>query len=340
MITMRSSLSPARLLPLATSRLRAVRLSWSSPGWGRRRSRPAASTRAGSDRCRSCRTMPPRAAARATAGSAGASGTGGRRRDRARRHGRRQRDRRGRRPTRRRARAAVRSRRSAPARRARSGQPGRRASPGPRASPGRPAQPATGGRRQRRARRDGGAAGTTAASPGPAGTAGTTGVAGTTGAAGTTGVAGTSGRWPARAGIGGRGGTGGGNGGRGGTGGGTPCTPMNCSDGCCSDSTTCIRNAHRPCSAAPGRHLRAVRRLPDLLVDGPVPDRSDVALDDRRRSRRSSSGGNWDRQHRRDRRLAARSVLRVREPGRAGQHHDRRRDRHDHGHLERRPGIR
>ena len=44
MITMRSPLSPARLLPLATSRLRAARF-WSSQDWVRRRSRPAASTR-------------------------------------------------------------------------------------------------------------------------------------------------------------------------------------------------------------------------------------------------------------------------------------------------------
>jgi hypothetical protein len=57
---------------------------------------------------------------------------------------------------------------------------------------------------------------------------GIAGAAGTGGTAGTTGVAGTGG------GAAGRGGSGG-------TGGSGPCTPLNCSDGCCSTAGACIR---------------------------------------------------------------------------------------------------
>ena len=123
-------------------------------------------------------------------------------------------------------------------------------------------------------------------------------------------------------------------GGRGGTGGVvTPCTALSCSDGCCKDSTTCIRMRSATQCGAQGSRLRALWGLPDLLGDGPVPDRSGVALEDRRRLRAdrqqlSRPGERGDRRHR------ARSVLRIREPGRSGHNLDRGRDGHADRHLQ------
>jgi len=86
----------------------------------------------------------------------------------------------------------------------------------------------------------GGAGPGDAGTSGAAGSAGSGGNAGTAGSAGIGGIGGTAGTGVA--GIGGRGGAGGTVGGRGGTGGVVvPCTPATCSDGCCKDSTTCVR---------------------------------------------------------------------------------------------------
>ena len=92
-----------------------------------------------------------------------------------------------------------------------------------------------------------GAAGTGGSSnPGDAGSSGSSGSSGLAGSGGLGGLGGLGGS----AGAGGIAGTGvggtvggrGGMGGRGGTGGVvTPCTALSCSDGCCKDSTTCIR---------------------------------------------------------------------------------------------------
>jgi hypothetical protein len=102
-----------------------------------------------------------------------------------------------------------------------------------------------------------------AGSGGSAGIAGSGAVAGTDGTAGSGGSAGGGGS----AGTGGRGaagGTGGAAGGRGGTGGVViPCNSSTCSDGCCKDSTTCIRMRSASqcgaqgaaCAACPGCNI-------------------------------------------------------------------------------------
>ena len=141
------------------------------------------------------------------------------------------------------------------------------------------------------------------------------------GTAGTTGVAGTGG------GTAGRGGSGG-------TGGPGNCTPMNCSDGCCSSAGVCIRARTVTQCGAQGQTCAPCGGLPVLLDHWPVSHRHGVALDDRRRGGKAGHRQQLGSEQRRSRRLGARSVLRIREPGGSGQQHDRGRDRHADRHVQ------
>ena len=292
-------------------------------GWERRRSRPAVSTRPGSDRCRSCRHDA--SADTSPAGVAGAPVT----------RASRTRPGRAAAPRARRARAAAASTGAGgePASRAWNRRavatPGR-ARPARAAMPERAARPETGASRDDRGRRDdrhgrNGAAGRcrhgrhggdgAAAPPAPAATTRIRGHGG-----GSAGI----GRAPARhrrarsavvadgrhrrrhrrprrdwrRGN---------------------CTPTNCSDGCCTDDL-CIRIAHG--------HRNAARRAQSCAPCGgcqicSATGQCRIDPASRWTDRRRVGGAGRQQlgsEHRRSRRLGARSVLRIREPGRSGHH--------------------
>ncbi len=91
-------------------------------------------------------------------------------------------------------------------------------------------------------------------------------------------------------------------------------------------------DGHAMWRARPG--VRAVRRLPVLLDHWPVSHRHGVALDDRRGGGEAGHRQQLGSEQRRSRRLGARSVLRIREPGGSGQQHDRGRDGHADRHVQ------
>ena len=124
-------------------------------------------------------------------------------------------------------------------------------------------------------------------------------------------------------------------GGGGGTGGPGSCTPMNCSDGCCSSSrrlhsrmrtvTQCGAQGQacapcggcQFCSTTGQCRIDTASRWTIVAVGGKAGHRQQLGSEQRR-----------------SRRLGARSVLRIREPGGSGQQHDRGRDGHADRHLQ------